>query len=88
MNPKHGTPKHTERNQLVKPIGGTRCRARKLAGGAVVNGEDAKTHPCMMPFNELPREQQMKDRLFIGIVRALSIEILDTDENQPPLESE
>lgn len=55
--------------------------------GAVMN-EDAKTHPCMKPFDELPPEQQMKDRLFIGIVRALWVESLDTDESQPSLESE
>lgn len=32
---------------------------------------DAKTHPCLLPFDELPLEQQRKDRLFRAIVRAL-----------------
>lgn len=27
-----------------------------------------KEHPCMVPFVELPKEQQMKDRLFRSIV--------------------
>ena len=29
------------------------------------------THPCMVPFNELPSEQQMKDHLFFAIVTTL-----------------
>jgi DNA-binding transcriptional MerR regulator len=37
-----------------------------------VKDERAKTHPCLVPFGELPAEQQQKDRLFIAIVRALS----------------
>ncbi len=28
----------------------------------------AKTHPCMMPFDELPQEQQAKDFIFRSIV--------------------
>lgn len=31
----------------------------------------AKTHPCIVPFNELPPEQQVKDRLFRAIVHAV-----------------
>lgn len=33
---------------------------------------DAKTHPCMVPFDQLPPEQQAKDRLFRAIVHALA----------------
>jgi RyR domain len=33
---------------------------------------ERKTHPCMVPYNELPAEQQLKDRLFFAIVSALS----------------
>jgi len=29
------------------------------------------THPCMVPFKELPAEQQMKDYLFFAIVTIL-----------------
>lgn len=32
----------------------------------------SKTHPTMVPFAELPVGQQLKDRLFIAIVRALT----------------
>lgn len=39
--------------------------------GPVKDG-DAKTHPCLVPFDQLPPMQQAKDRLFIAIVRALS----------------
>lgn len=28
----------------------------------------AKTHPCMVPYSELPKEQRVKDYLFKGIV--------------------
>ena len=32
----------------------------------------AKTHPCIVPYDELPPEQQAKDHLFTAIVRALA----------------
>lgn len=31
----------------------------------------AKTHPCMVPYAELPEEQKAKDALFVGIVMSL-----------------
>ena len=31
---------------------------------------DAKTHPCIVPFKELPLDQQMKDILFRSIVHS------------------
>jgi len=31
-----------------------------------------KTHPCMVPYKELPSEQQTKDKLFLATVRSLS----------------
>lgn len=31
----------------------------------------AKTHPCLIPFDQLPREQQAKDFIFRAIVHAL-----------------
>ena len=30
-----------------------------------------KTHPCLVPFKELPKEQQVKDRLFKGVVNLM-----------------
>lgn len=37
-----------------------------------VKDVEAKTHPCMVPFTELPLEQQVKDHLFVGVVRSLA----------------
>jgi RyR domain len=34
--------------------------------------EARKTHPCLVPFDELPADQQQKDYLFVAIVRALA----------------
>ena len=36
-----------------------------------VKDEDAKTHPCLVPFDQLPVEQQAKDYIFLAIVHAL-----------------
>ncbi len=36
-----------------------------------VKNEIRKEHPCMVPFKELPHEQQMKDHLFFAIVTTL-----------------
>lgn len=33
---------------------------------------EAKTHPCLVDFAELPMEQKYKDHLFVGVVKALS----------------
>lgn len=38
--------------------------------GAVKNPE-TKEHPCLMPYDSLPKEQQTKDVLFIAIIRSL-----------------
>lgn len=38
--------------------------------GAVKSSEN-KTHPCIVPFAELPMFQQKKDKLFCAIVDAL-----------------
>lgn len=50
-------------------------RAHRVAAGwryGPVKSETERTHPCLVPFDELPREQQAKDRLFVAIVRALA----------------
>lgn len=46
----------------------------KLAGGwkhGDVKDAEAKTHPCLVPYHELPVEQQKKDALFRAVVDAL-----------------
>ncbi|HDZ27766.1 hypothetical protein LCGC14_1355200 [marine sediment metagenome] len=42
---------------------------------------EAKTHPCILPFDKLPEEQQIKDHIFKAIVNGLAI--FCTDERQP-----
>src|SRR6478609_296777 len=45
----------------------------KIADGwkyGAVKLPDAKEHPCLVPFDQLPAEQQFKDRLFRTIVHA------------------
>jgi hypothetical protein len=49
--------------------------AEKVAAGWVygpIKNPDASppTHPCIVPFDQLPPEQQFKDRLFRTIVHA------------------
>lgn len=49
--------------------------AEKIADGWVygdVKDPVAKTHPCMVPYAELPEFQRKKDALFLAIVRALA----------------
>tara|TARA_R100001132_G_scaffold26725_2_gene29144 strand:+ start:203 stop:751 length:549 start_codon:yes stop_codon:yes gene_type:complete len=43
---------------------------------------DNKTHPCMVPFEELPSEQQTKDYLFLSVVQSLMYPDNDTLENK------
>jgi hypothetical protein len=37
-----------------------------------VKDANANTHPCMVPFDDLPPEQRVKDYLFRAVVRALA----------------
>lgn len=37
-----------------------------------VKDPEARTHPCLVPFEDLPPEQQAKDRLFRAVVLALA----------------
>jgi hypothetical protein len=39
-----------------------------------VKDTDAKTHPCLVPFELLPPEQKAKDALFRAVVRAMTTE--------------
>lgn len=48
--------------------------AEKVADGwkhGSVKDPDARTHPCMVPFEDLPMEQQVKDHIFRSIVHAM-----------------
>lgn len=51
--------------------------AQKEADGWVygeVKDAEKKTHPCMVPYDQLPREQQVKDYVFGAVVRAIAQE--------------
>lgn len=36
-----------------------------------VKDVEAKVHPCMVPYDELPPEQRVKDSIFTSVVRGL-----------------
>lgn len=49
--------------------------AEKRADGwkyGPVKDPEKKEHPCFIPYDGLPKEQQVKDHLFIAVVRAMS----------------
>ena len=49
----------------------------KYAAGWVygqVKDPDRKTHPCLVPYDQLPPGQRDKDHLFTAIVLALSVQ--------------
>ncbi|MEX0596121.1 MAG: RyR domain-containing protein [Candidatus Paceibacterota bacterium] len=46
----------------------------KLADGWVwgeIKDAEAKTHPCLVPYEQLPKEQRVKDHLFKAVVESL-----------------
>lgn len=47
--------------------------AHKLAEGwswGPVKSEERKTHPCMVPYDDLSSEQRAKDVLFVAVVQS------------------
>lgn len=49
--------------------------AEKIAAGWIcgaVKDADAKTHPCIVPYDQLPPDQKAKDYVFKAIVGALA----------------
>ena len=52
--------------------------AQKLSEGWVygeVKDPEAKTHPCLVPFEKLPPEQRLKDHLFVTVAQVLGWEV-------------
>lgn len=48
--------------------------AEKLKDGwsyGFVKSEDCKEHPCMVAYDELPKEQKAKDAIFYAIVKTM-----------------
>jgi hypothetical protein len=49
--------------------------ADKVSAGWVygsIKDADAKTHPCMVPYDDLPPEQKVKDYTFRAVVKSLA----------------
>lgn len=49
--------------------------SRKLREGwryGTEKSAEQKTHPCLLPWEELPKEEQTKDILFLQVVGALA----------------
>lgn len=51
------------------------CRKRAEQGWVygTIKSAKSKTHPCLINYDELPREQKMKDFLFLAVVRGFNI---------------
>ncbi|MEU3000187.1 RyR domain-containing protein [Streptomyces sp. NPDC006995] len=49
------------------------CDAKRADGWrhGAVKDEQARTHPCLVPYGDLPDEQLRKDSLFAAVVSAL-----------------
>lgn len=69
-----GVQLHTENPDAGPQASHESWMAQKVAEGWTYGPEkrpDLKQHHCMVPFDQLPREQQAKDYLFRAVVRAL-----------------
>lgn len=69
--------------------------AMKVAAGWIYGpekDENAKTHPCLVPFAELAREQQAKDFIFRAVVHAVAacsmVRLVVSDARIQQLEAE
>lgn len=47
-----------------------------------VKDAEAKTHPCMVPFDQLPVEQQVKDSLFSAVVDLMTVKLRQPSDIQ------
>lgn len=71
---KLGVEAHIDNPSMGAPGSHEAWMAQKLADGwkyGEVKDAEAKTHPCMVPFSELPASQQAKDYIFAEIVHQL-----------------
>jgi hypothetical protein len=59
----HSTPADSHNNWLAEK------KAEGWIYGAVKDAEK-KEHPCFVPYDLLPKNQQTKDHLFLAVVRA------------------
>lgn len=70
----HGVVFHLENPDAGPDASHINWAKQKLANGwkyGEVKDPEAKTHPCLVKFNELPPEQQAKDYLFRSVVHSM-----------------
>ena len=70
---------HTETPNAGPQIGHEWWAEQKVADGWTYGPEkipELKQHPCLVPFDQLPQEQQAKDFIFRGVVHALTAKSL------------
>jgi hypothetical protein len=73
--------KVSSRHGIMKALDGARpealhdswCEEKRRAGWSYgpVKDEALKTHPCLVPYAELPETQRRKDYLYQRVVRAM-----------------
>lgn len=71
----NGVELHLANDQLGPEASHEAWMAEKVEGGWIygpTKDPEKKEHPCIVPFAELPREQQAKDYIFRAVVHALS----------------
>ena len=49
-----------------------------------VKDPEAKTHPCIMPYKDLPEEQKLKDHIFSSIVKGFISATSPTTKSPTP----
>lgn len=75
-NPQAGPAASHENWRRVKELNGW--------GYGPIKDEDRKLHPCCVPFEKLPLEQQVKDHLFRAVVHACALVGLPEQERATP----
>jgi hypothetical protein len=75
---RRGVEMHLNNPKLGPAAGHEAWKQHKLAEGwtyGPLKHEGRKEHPCLVPFCDLPKDQQVKDFLFYGVVRAIAREM-------------
>lgn len=75
LNNLHSTPEDSHINWMREKA------ADGWVYGEVKNVEE-KTHPCMKPYEELPRAQRLKDTLFVATVRTMAAAFRDAESGK------
>jgi len=75
-------------NRDLTPAGSHRLWLKTKEKAGWVYGEvkdpELMTHPCIMPYDDLPPDQKLKDCLFAAVVGALAPEVIDPLEDEKP----